>query len=120
VTRSVTAQRAEIEHPAGEVPVRSRVLPMGIPARARSPLEIIRYAAANHLCVDLAYDHAVRRIEAYSLRETAEGHYVLHAVRSDTGQHRSYARRQLLLPVVLPQARMLPAKRTRRSMRCAG
>jgi len=32
----------------------------------------------------------VRRIEPYSLRQTAEGFFVLHAIRSDSGEHRSY------------------------------
>jgi hypothetical protein len=63
---------------------------MSIPYRSRAPLEIIRFAAANHLCVDLTYDGSVRRIEPYSLRQTAEGNFVLHASRSDTGEHRSY------------------------------
>jgi hypothetical protein len=42
------------------------------------------------LCVDLTYDGSVRRIEAYSLRQTLEGKLVLHAIRSDSGAHRSY------------------------------
>jgi hypothetical protein len=58
--------------------------------RSRSTLEIIRFAAANNLCVDLSYDGSVRRIEPYSLRQTLEGNFVLHAIRSDTGEHRSY------------------------------
>ena len=33
-----------------------------------SPLEAIRFAAANRLCVDLHYLGGVRRIEPYSLR----------------------------------------------------
>jgi predicted nucleotidyltransferase component of viral defense system len=83
-------QRQRIEPVASETIIRSRVLPMSVPLRARAPLEIIRFAAANHLCVDLSYDGSVRRIEPYSLRQTAEGHFVLHAVRSDSGEHRSY------------------------------
>ena len=83
-------QRAQIQHGAGEVAVRTRVLPLGIPVRARSTLEIIRFAAANYLCVDLTYDGSVRRIEPYSLRQTLEGNFVLHAVRSDSGEYRSY------------------------------
>ena len=63
---------------------------MGVPLRSRSTLEIIRFAAANHLCVDLTYDGSVRRIEPYSLRQTAEGYFVLHAIRSNSGEHRSY------------------------------
>lgn len=83
-------QRARIEPASSEIAIRSRVLPMSVPLHARAPLEIIRFAAANHLCVDLAYDGSVRRIEPYSLRQTAEGNFVLHAIRSDSGEHRSY------------------------------
>ncbi len=83
-------QRAYIQHGAGEIAVRTRVLPMRIPVRARSTLEIIRFAAANHLCIDLTYDGTVRRIEPYSLRQTLEGNFVLHGIRSDSGDHRSY------------------------------
>lgn len=83
-------QRALIQRGIGEVPVRTRALPMNIPLRSRSNLEIIRFAAANHLCVDLAYEGSVRRIEPYSLRQTAEGNYVLGAIRSDSGEYRSY------------------------------
>jgi hypothetical protein len=63
--------------------------------RRVAPLERIRFAAANRLCVDLDYTaldgrRSLRRIEPYSLRRTQEGNVVLHAVRTDTGQHRSY------------------------------
>jgi predicted nucleotidyltransferase component of viral defense system len=83
-------ERMRIDPGLHEVTIRSRVLPMSIPYRSRAPLEIIRFAAANHLCVDLIYDGSVRRIEPYSLRQTAEGNFVLHSIRSDTGEHRSY------------------------------
>jgi WYL domain len=74
----------------GEIRIRSRVLPIGVPLPSRSTLEIIRFAAGNHLCVDLSYDGSVRRIEPYSLRQTANGYFVPHAIRSDSGEHRSY------------------------------
>jgi hypothetical protein len=83
-------QRALIQHGIGEVPINTRSLPMNIPLRSRSDLEIIRFAAANHLCVDPAYDGSVRRIQPYSLRQTAEGNYVLGAIRSESGEYRSY------------------------------
>ncbi|MBN1615133.1 MAG: nucleotidyl transferase AbiEii/AbiGii toxin family protein [Deltaproteobacteria bacterium] len=54
------------------------------------PLEMIRFAAANHLCVDLAYQRSQRRIEPYSLRRTKDGHLLLHAIRHDSGEHRAY------------------------------
>jgi predicted nucleotidyltransferase component of viral defense system len=83
-------QPTPIEPSSVDTVVRSRVLPVSVPARSRAPLEIIRFAAANHLCVDLAYHGSTRRIEPYSLRRTAEGNFVLHAIRSESGQHRSY------------------------------
>ena len=83
-------QRARIEPGLNETSIRSRVLPMAIPYRSRAPLEIIRFAAANHLCVDLTYKGSTRRIEPYSLRQTAAGNFVLHSIRSDSGEHRSY------------------------------
>jgi predicted nucleotidyltransferase component of viral defense system len=54
------------------------------------PLEIIRFAAANRLCVDLMYNNEHRLIEPYSLRRTREGNILLHAVRHEDGQPRSY------------------------------
>lgn len=54
------------------------------------PLEIIRFAAANRLCVNLRYDGSSRVIEPYSLRRTREGHLILHATRHNTGEARSY------------------------------
>lgn len=60
-----------------------------------APLEIIRFAAANRLCVDLDYQDekgnvGTRTIEPYSLRRTSGGDLLLYAVRSDDGQDRSY------------------------------
>ena len=83
-------QRALIQRAVGEVPVQTRILPMNIPLRSRSDLEVIRFAAANHLYVDLTYDGNIRRMEPHSLRQTAEGNYILGAVRSDSGESRSY------------------------------
>ena len=87
---AVEPPRPAIAPNRNEISFRSRVLPMSMAGRLRSPLELIRFAATNHLCVDLRYDDKVRRIEPYSLRRTAAGNYVLHAVRSDSGDHRSY------------------------------
>ncbi len=55
-----------------------------------SHLEIIRFAASNHLCVDLGYQRSVRRIEPYSLRRTKSGDILLYAVKVDTGEWRGY------------------------------
>lgn len=67
---------------------------LGLVSAARL-LETIRFAAANHLCVDLDYQdeagtRSTRRIEPYSLRRTSEGNVILHAERSDGRGHRAY------------------------------
>jgi hypothetical protein len=57
----------------------------------RGPLEAIRFAAANRLCAEIRYsDGASRLIEPYSLRTTAAGDVLLHAIKHATGDHRSY------------------------------
>ncbi len=62
---------------------------------AKAPLEIIRFAAANRLCVDLDYldqngNRSSRIIEPYSLRRSSVGDLLLYAVRSDNGAPRAY------------------------------
>jgi predicted nucleotidyltransferase component of viral defense system len=54
------------------------------------PLEEIRFAAVNHLCVELGYGGSTRLIEPYSLRRTRDGNLVLHTLRHESGMHRSY------------------------------
>lgn len=75
---------------AGETVLRERTLRLPLSGAAQSNLEIIRFAAGNHLCVDLQYQGSVRRIEPYSLRRTHDGNIILHAIRAADGQHRSY------------------------------
>ena len=58
--------------------------------RVGVPLEVVRFAATNHLCVDLSYQGTLRAIEPYSLRSTRAGNIVLHALRVDNKEHRSY------------------------------
>lgn len=53
-------------------------------------LETVRFAAANRLCLELGYQRRVRVIEPYSLRRSRDGHLLLHAVRADNREHRSY------------------------------
>ncbi len=54
------------------------------------PLETIRYAAANRLCVELGYKGTTRVIEPYSLRRSSEGNLLLYTTRVDHGQLRVY------------------------------
>ena len=56
----------------------------------RVPLEIIRFAGANHLCVKLGYQGTQRIIEPYSLRRTKDGNLLLHAIHADNREDRAY------------------------------
>jgi predicted nucleotidyltransferase component of viral defense system len=58
--------------------------------RTGIPLEEVRFAAVNRLCVELGYQGSTRLIEPYSLRRTQDGNLVLHALRADSKEHRSY------------------------------
>ena len=58
------------------------------------PFELIRYAGANRLLVDIDYRaqdgrHGPRRVEPYSLRRTKDGHLLLFVV-NDRGELRGY------------------------------
>jgi hypothetical protein len=55
-----------------------------------SLLESIRFAAANHLCVELNYQGTWCTIEPYSLRQTRDGFLLLHAIRANSREHYSY------------------------------
>lgn len=54
------------------------------------PLESVRFAGANHLCVDLGYNSSIRRIEPYSLRRSREGNLLLYGRKVQTGEIRAY------------------------------
>jgi predicted nucleotidyltransferase component of viral defense system len=56
----------------------------------KAPLEKIRFAAANRLCVNLYYKNSYRLIEAYSLRRSKAGDLLLFALRHKTGEWRAY------------------------------
>lgn len=80
---------------SGEIVYRQTLRSMGIRGELSAALETIRFAAANHLCVDLDYVDAAgtrstRRIAPYSLRRPKGGAVVLHAEHAGTREHRSY------------------------------
>lgn len=51
-----------------------------------APLEVIRFAAANHLCLGLGYGGSTREIEPYSLRKTRAGDILLSLKLSEAAQ----------------------------------
>ena len=79
----------------GEAVLRPTLGTIAVPGAFASALEIIRFAAANRLIVEIDYvkengEHTTREIEAYSLRSTQAGHVVLHAFDMNRNDHRSY------------------------------
>jgi predicted nucleotidyltransferase component of viral defense system len=79
----------------GEAVLRPALGTINAPGAFASALEIIRFAAANRLTVEIDYvkengQHTTREIEAYSLRGTQAGRVVLHAFDMNRSDHRSY------------------------------
>lgn len=75
--------------------IRQRVVDLPTGGRGQSLIEMIRFAAANRLLVEIDYrdkqgNRSTRAIEAYSLRRSQAGDVLLMAVRADNGQPRSY------------------------------
>ena len=75
--------------------IRQRVVGFATGSRGQSVVEMIRFAAANRLLVEIDYrdkkgNQSTRVIEAYSLRRSQAGDVLLMAVRADTGESRSY------------------------------
>lgn len=58
--------------------------------RTTVPVEIFRFAAVNHLCIDLRYGGNNRLIEPYSLWRSQAGDLLLQAVKHENGEDRSY------------------------------
>ena len=86
----VPATPAAYTQAAGETIIRTRSLRLPVGNVAQSSLEVVRFAAANRLCVDLDYRGSRRRIEPYALRETRDGNIILHAWNIDSNAPRSY------------------------------
>ena len=54
------------------------------------PLETVRFAAANQICIELGYQNSLRLIEPYSLRRSSAGYLLLCAVKVVTRESRTY------------------------------
>ena len=79
---------------AGETIIRERVLRLPISPARQSHIEVIRFAAANRLLVDLDYrdqagQRTTRTVEPYSLVQTAAGDVLLHTHDRTRDAHRS-------------------------------
>jgi len=74
-----------------------------------SSLETIRFAAANHLCVQLDYtkengERSTPTIEPYSVRRTSAGDLLLFGVKTDSDESRSYRLDRIQSATVTRQA----------------
>lgn len=59
------------------------------------PLESVRFAAVNHLCIEMGYrkesgEHSSPIVEPYSLRETKDENLIIYGVKAETGEVRAY------------------------------
>lgn len=86
---------------AGDTLIRERIVSLPAGSRGQSYIEMIRFAAANQLLVELDYrdkqgNRSTRAIEAYSLRRSKAGDVLLMAVRADNGKSRSYLLNNIL------------------------
>lgn len=54
------------------------------------PVESIRFAAANHLCIELGYQGTTRLIEPYAFRRSKAGAILLCAIKVQTRETRTY------------------------------
>ncbi len=54
------------------------------------PIETIRFAAANRLCVNLGYQGSKRLIEPYALQKTRDGNIILVAAKHETQETHTY------------------------------
>ena len=86
---------------AADAVIRERVISMPAGGPSQSHIDLIRFAAANRLLVEIDYrdkkgNRSTRAIEAYSLRRSQAGHVRLMAVRAEDGEPRSYLVQSIL------------------------
>lgn len=75
--------------------IRERIIDLPAGGRGQNYIEMIRFAAANRLLVEIDYrekqgNRSTRAIEAYSLRRSQAGDVLLMAAGANDGQSRSY------------------------------
>lgn len=80
---------------AGNTLIRERMVDLLEGSQGQSLVEMIRFAAANRLLVEIDYrdeqgNRSTRAIEAYSFHRSQAGNVLLMAVGADSGQPHSY------------------------------
>ncbi|WP_375210968.1 nucleotidyl transferase AbiEii/AbiGii toxin family protein [Hyphococcus sp.] len=89
------AALAPVPRSAGDALIRERRLNLGVGFQAESAMEVVRFAAANRLRIDIDYtklngERTQRRIEPYSLRRSQAGDILLHGFDVQRQEMRSY------------------------------
>ena len=74
----------------GETLIHEQTIQLPLKQRLKSYLEIIRFASANRLCVNLKYQDLIYKVECYSLRKTKENRFILYAWDTDKTEMCSY------------------------------
>ena len=69
----------------GETLVDEQTTWLPLNQKIKSYIELIRFASANRLCVNLKYQDSICKIECYSLRKTKRDQFILYAW--DTGKN---------------------------------
>lgn len=54
--------------------------------KTKVPLELVRYAGANNLCVELLYENKKQLVEAYNLKKTLDGKLLLIGIEHNTNE----------------------------------
>ncbi len=87
----------EVAQPLESVPrLREQIEPTWVvpPTITRWPggsqLELIRFAGANQLLVELGYGGSTRLIEPYALRRSKAGNLLVYAIKTQSGEPRAY------------------------------
>ncbi len=112
---SIPTSRRRASSPAAIPSLRGPAGSIRIPGLGAPFIEMIRFAAANRLCVNLDYidqhgSRSTRLIEPYSLRRTRAGDVLLYAVCVDDGQDCSY-RLDRILGAQIVQRNFVPRYR---------
>ena len=75
----------------GEVLVKEQTAFLPLKQKIKSYLELIRFASANRLCVNIKYQDLIYKVECYSLRKIKENQFILYAWDVDKNSLCSYA-----------------------------
>ena len=89
--RKSSEEKTACRFKEGEVLVKEQTAFLPLKQKIKSYIELIRFASANRLCVNIKYQDSIYKVECYSLRKIKEGHFILYAWDVDKNILCSYA-----------------------------